>query len=312
MRRRGGGTIVLAAAAFLACGPAFAQSAADRAAAVEATLDRAAACSGLGGFYWEIGDANGRLASGSRGGVAADRRMRIASASKWVFGAYVAERRNGALTDADVAALEMTSGYTGLNPVACAVSRTVAGCFERRHNDAFDPKAVGKFSYNGGHDQKLAIDLGLGPLDSTGFAAEIRRVLGVDIGFSSPQPAGGMETSAAAYAVFLRKILRGELRISGLLGSRPVCTLPSACAQAAHSPSPQAWHYSLNHWVEDAPGGDGAFSSPGAFGFYPWIAADRATYGILARESITRRAWVDSAACGAAIRRAWTTGKALP
>ena len=29
--------------------------------------------------------------------------------------------------------------------------------------------------------------------------------------------------------------------------------------------------------------GDGAFSSPGLFGFYPWIDAGKTYYGVLAR-----------------------------
>jgi CubicO group peptidase (beta-lactamase class C family) len=292
--------------------PVAAQSVAERTAAVEATLDRAPVCRGLGDFYWEVGDTNGKLAAGARGGaVTANRPLRIASASKWIFGAYVVERQGGHPSDSQIDALEMKSGYDQLNPVACAGARTVQGCLERRRNADLTPAHVGLFSYNGGHDQKLAVELGLGALDAEGFAAEMRRVLGRDlaIGFSSPQPAGGMEISPSGYAAFLRKIMGGHLRIAALLGSHPVCTLPSACPQAVGSPLPYAWHYSLNHWIEDAPGEDGAFSSAGAFGFYPWISADRSLYGILARDSIFRHSGVKSAQCGAAIRRAWVNAR---
>ena len=38
--------------------------------------------------------------------------------------------------------------------------------------------------------------------------------------------------------------------------------------------------------MEDDPAvhGDGAFSSPGAFGFYPWIDSSKSYYGIISRQ----------------------------
>jgi hypothetical protein len=84
-----------------------------------------------------------------------------------------------------------------------------------------------------------------------------------------------------------------------------------------YSPSPLAWHYSYGHWVEDEPGtGDGAFSSPGKFGFYPWIDASKTYYGIVAREDLTpggtiqTAPYYQSALCGRAIRKALLTGVA--
>ena len=44
-------------------------------------------------FYWEIGDVDGPLASGSVGTLyGPDSEMNIASASKFLWGAYVLER----------------------------------------------------------------------------------------------------------------------------------------------------------------------------------------------------------------------------
>ena len=51
---------------------------------------------------------------------------------------------------------------------------------------------------------------------------------------------------------------------------------------------------------------DGALSSPGAFGFYPWIEKSHSVYGILAR-SVPGGAF-DSVSCGRLIRKAWMTG----
>ncbi|HET8710602.1 MAG TPA: hypothetical protein VFM32_04455, partial [Spongiibacteraceae bacterium] len=84
---------------------------------------------------------------------------------------------------------------------------------------------------------------------------------------------------------------------------------PKTCRQAVFSPVPAAWHYSLNHWVEDSGDDDGAFSSPGAFGFYPWISADKQWYGILAREDRMPNAAKESVYCGVKLRRAWMTGQ---
>lgn len=54
--------------------------------------------------------------------------------------------------------------------------------------------------------------------------------------------------------------------------------------------------------------GDGAFSSGGAFGFYPWVDATRTSYGVLARQApFTGHNGYDSAVCGRAIRKAWVT-----
>lgn len=298
------------AAAFAATGDE------ERIAAVRTTINENKACRGIGDFYWEIGDAQGPRASGTVGRrFSADKVVHIASASKWVFGAYVVERQADQIqAGSDILRkLEMQSGYSTFRNGACMFARTVGDCLDARNNGNVDASTVGKFKYNGGHDQKLAVDLGLGGLDRQQFGKELRRLLGdeiaIDVG--APQPAGGLEMSPQAYATFLRKILGGGLRMHDYLGKFPVCTLPRACPAAVESPVPVAWHYSLNHWVEDDANGDGAFSSPGAFGFYPWISADRQWYGLLARQSIERQASVGSVLCGIPIRKAWMSAQAV-
>jgi len=114
---------------------------------------------------------------------------------------------------------------------------------------------------------------------------------------------------AENYGLFLRKLLKANtLLLGNVLGSNAVCTV---CTNSEYTPSPTlAWHYSLGHWVENEPGtGDGAFSSPGIYGFYPWIDSARVYYGILARSDIgTGTAATESAACGRLIRKAWQYG----
>lgn len=291
-----------------------------RAVAAAAVADSAVECKAVQPFYWEIGDRNGRLAGASAGGdtPAADTEMTIASASKWFFGAYVAQRRQGRLTDADVRALTMRSGYVSLKYMSCIrllpgrkQSQTVADCLASGDNDRYTAEDLGKFFYNGAHFQHYAAnDLGLGGMSGAALHDEIARQVGSDIQFSydSPQLAAGISTNASNYAIFLRKLLRGDLVLGGLLGAHAVCTNPKTCPTAVDAPiaGPESWHYSLAHWVEDDPKvGDGAFSSPGAFGFYPWIDASKTYYGVLARHELSTKAAVKSVQCGRAIRRAW-------
>ncbi|MFT3907603.1 MAG: hypothetical protein QM718_15005 [Steroidobacteraceae bacterium] len=321
-----GAAQALPATAATISAPAAAPGMAQRSVAASATARDNAACKPAQPFYWEIGDRHAPLASGSVGGNTynADTEMLIASASKWVFGAYAIQRRNGQLSDSDIHALNMTSGYTHFGYTACKLqaalrkSATVASCFEARsregHNDDFDAQAVGRFYYAGGHFQKMAVDLGLGNDDSQLLTRDFRRTLGEDLlfHFDSPQMAGGMSASAAQYGLFLRKILSGDLRMHDVLGANAVCTNPATCPSALHTPIPsgESWHYSMAHWVEDDPKmGDGAFSSPGAFGFYPWIDASQSWYGILARKGkVGGEVAVESVQCGRLIRKAWVSG----
>lgn len=287
-------------------------------AAAEATAVSSRNCRAIGDFYWEIGDGRGAIASGSVGDdYSANKEISIASASKFVWGAYVLEKigKNRQPDDATVQALTMRAGFTGFNPIACLLSRTVDACATSRANAAQTPGDVGKFSYGGGHDQRLAVSLGLGRFTADQLTREVRSYLGNDLGLSykKPQPAGGMEGTPSGYAGFLRKIINGELRMKEFLGSYAVCTLPGRCPGARTSPVKEAWHYSLNHWVEDDPRtGDGSYSSPGLQGFYPWISADKKTYGIVAREVLRANAYWASVECGRDIRKAYFSGKAVP
>lgn len=301
----------------------------ERVRAAQAMANNAPQCQVAQPFYWEIGDGRRVLASGQAGRKAPDAqtRLQIASASKWIYGAYVAEQRGGALTQDDVRYLNFQSGYTRFH--MCRQGQTVEECRTSMLNrrGAQDPDTIGRFYYNGGHMQQHAALMGLGALDSQGLAQAIVRGLGKagqgwDLVYGQPQLAGGVQSSASDYGRFLRAMLSGDLKMGGLLGSHPVCTQPRACpGEALKTPIPvtESWHYSLGHWVEDDPAvGDGAFSSPGAFGFYPWIDAGRQFYGIVAREERSgvlsgdpdSKPAVRSVECGRLIRQAWLLGHA--
>jgi hypothetical protein len=318
---------VLAVLALAACGGGGGDPGAppltdaQRQAAASATaLATANDCAPIRPFYWEIGDGQGRRGSGSTDGVTYtdSTAMNIASASKWLYAAYVAEAKGGVLSaTADEPFLNFSSGYTGFD--LCLQNQTVAVCQSYSgaviQNGGFDVADQGRFAYSGGHMQKHAVDLGLGPLDNDALATEIRAKLGTDIAlsYSQPQLAGGVVTSAADYARFLRKLIKGELKLRPLLATQKLCASDAACSRAGvTSPAPPAevWNYSLGHWVEDDPVvGDGAVSSAGAFGFYPWLNQARDSYGILARHDEAGSGF-DSVRCGRLIRKAWETGVA--
>jgi hypothetical protein len=321
-------TWLLALGAAAACTTAQARrepTMAERISAAHSTAENNAFCQDIRPFYWSVGDATGVRTDGREGLMApgATTKMSIASASKLIHGAYVVEQLGGVVTDEQASLLNFTSGYTEFD--RCLKEQTVAECqsFRNRviHNGRYVPEHAGRFYYSGGHMQKQAVDIGLGPDDNAALAAHVNAQLGgAAFEYIQPQLAGGVKTSAAEYGRLLQKIVAGRLKISGLLGAHAVCTNPETCPTAIYTPiSPnESWHYSLGHWVEDDPVvGDGAFSSAGAFGFYPWIQNKKRWWGVVARESLdhlddpdhSHHPGAKSAYCGRQIRAAWVTGQ---
>lgn len=288
---------------------------ATRIAAAQQTATTNANCTAVSPFYYELGDKNGVIVSGSVGGsiYTATTQMNIASASKWLFGGYVAEVRNGVLSQDDTRATHMLSGYASMGS-GCLPNATVESCFQMLGNDTYTAAKLDRYNYDSGHFQRWGVDNGMAAMDGDGVASAYRTMLGVETSFNGPLLAGGAITSASNYAVFLRKILNNQLEIAGLLGDQPVCTQPGlSCPTADRSPiTAEAWSYSVGHWVETDPVvGDGAFSSAGAFGFYPWVDSTKTWYGILAREDMSgNNQGYASAQCGRLIRKAYMTGTA--
>lgn len=297
--------------------------------AAKSTAMNNAACKAVQPFYWSVGDASGVRGDGRTNLVTsptATTALNIASASKMIYGAYVTTLRNGALTSDDVNFLHFTSGYTVFDN--CLRDQTVAQCQSYQgpgiDNGGYVKAFDGKFYYSGGHMQKHATDFtALGPDANDALAAAIDAMLGgTSFAYTEPQLAGGAKASASQYGAFLRRVVNGGLpAFNAALGTNAVCTNPSTCADAVYTPMPQdeSPHYSMGHWVEDdAVTGDGAYSSAGAFGFYPWIAKKKDWWGVLARESMDgvdssdphQGPGVKSLYCGRQIRAAWVSGKA--
>ncbi len=267
----------------------------------------------------------------------------IASASKWIYATYVVEVRTSAAilseTPAsvpyDIPYLNFTSGYTYLgnypvNSPDCKLLNTVDDCLAGLPSTP-DPTvpnaaAAGKFWYDSDHMEEHATKImGLGGDGILKLQTDIQAALGTDLNFvyTDAIPAIGVYTSASDYALFLRRILTGHYQMSATLSADAVCTNSTVAgcnADAGQSPiatasnNAEAWHYGLGHWIEDDPVvGDGAFSSPGALGFYPWIDKTKTYYGIIARSVLNAKTngqyeGYHSAVCGRLIRRAWMSG----
>jgi len=303
---------------------------AQRLSAATTTATHTAGCTAVEPFYWEIGDATGKLAGATQPSTATTPAgttvMELLSASKWLFSSFVVQYRNGVdqLRPEDVAALTMTAGYVNMVNDSCDPSQTVADCASGATNGALDSSQIGVFHYNSGHFQHL------GATGNLGIAADLHAFLkghmdpylGSELTYAwnTVELAGGVLDSAADYAAFLRKILNGTLLMRAALGTHAVEANTAACTGGMTACIPgapfthESLHYSLGHWVEDDPGslGDGAFSSPGYFGFYPWIDSSRTWYGIVARDVDTgdASAFTGSITCGRLIRHAWLTGVA--
>ncbi len=305
--------------------PAAAMSLAERTAAASKTAENNPACQAIRPFYWAVGNAKGRQAGQSVGAGApsVDTKMAIASASKMIYGTWVAEQRGGVLTKEDASYLNFTSGYTQFD--RCLRGQTVAECqsYHGKHidNGGYVRFNDGKFYYSGGHMEKHATLMGLGPDDNEALAAHINAGLGgMHFAYTQPQLAGGVKTDANEYGQLLQRIVGGQLKMRDLLGANAVCTNPETCptARAAPMPTDESLHYAVGHWVEDDPAvGDGAFSSAGAFGFYPWIDAGKKWWGVVARESYDgvgdpdghKHPGIMSMYCGRQIRAAWVSGQ---
>jgi hypothetical protein len=312
---------------------------ASSATATAQTAQNNAMCTAIQPFYWEIGDATGALASGSStqsGGTAvtAATKWLIASASKWIYGMYVVQNRGGAanLTAADIRFLNFTSGYTYMDTLTqsatCSAPAsgadsinyclTLPSSTAGKTYSSHDPSTDGVFDYDGGHEENHAgqFQPEINSLDTSQLGAAIAaglNVSGITLRYTQPLLAGGIYASANDYSPILRAVLKGQLGMLDALGTNAVCAWVGPGCNAAYSPAGTVqWHYSIAHWVEDDPAtGDGAFSSPGAFGFYPWIESNKRFYGVLSRYATANgqvQNGLASSQCGHALRAAWETG----
>lgn len=279
-------------------------------------------CKKLGDFYYELGNGSTLIEFGVVG-QKYDRNteIEIASASKWLFGAFSLEKLHGRISKLSKAKLQMTSGFTKINNLYCAVgAQTVQQCHQggakaRSFNSPYVADNDGSFYYSGAHAQALAVqpEIGLATDNAVTLAAKVRSMLMLqDLSYSAPQLAGGAVMSADTYARFLQNIITNKYQISKFLPiEKGICANSKYCKVASTpAPNDENWWYGLHYWIEKDSTGQKveAYSSAGLYGFYPWITADQKYYGIIAREdrnSVDGKAYIESARCGKALRKAF-------
>lgn len=210
------------------------------------------------------------------------------------------------------------------------------------------PACIGIFCYDGEHFNNHGATYGnLGAyrthdLNEVLFGELGQTTSNTTIQYWQVDLAGGVEGTPAAYRSILQGILAGTLEMNSALFVYEVPTLPTRasligspyCSPADRrnssdaygstlagcTPIPEPWSYSMAHWVENQTAcigsagtlvpctGDGAASSPGSDGFYPWIDSSATYYGILARYVDEAGVGFQSAQCGRLIRKAFLTG----
>ncbi|MFY2561757.1 hypothetical protein ACN469_29430 [Corallococcus terminator] len=330
---------IVAAGVMLSAAMAFAQPTPQQLEAARQTARSTQnACGDVRPFYWEVGDASGKVVGEAVGLLAplAGSVLSLASASKWLYGAYVAEVRGGAPLPGDLPFLNFTSTTPLLDAAGASACRalltTVHGCNLSSGItgplSGYGPATPTRFVYQPGHLEAHAdYAMGLGASGTLALASALESRLPLNLSYGNVNLAGGGRASATEYAKFLRALMTGSLQLGALLGTSSVCASP-ACGNTGYSPwfASEPARYSLAHWAEpdDGAADSGGFSSPGLFGFYPWVSKDKSTYLIVAREDLLGAVGQTastpaeqtpsgkSVLCGRLIKKAYYTGQAQP
>jgi len=277
----------------------------------------------------------------------------FASGAKWWYGAYVAQLYGGpsSVPAAQQPFMNFTSGYVSMGDsgYACAgispptinqcLTQSNAGVPYTTKTNSF----VGYFDYDSGHFENHAGQYGAAIntlYASTSNHALVNAItnelsLTVSSYYTNPLLSGALVGTGADYRKLLIAIINGSLALGANLTYNAACTQGGdtytvdangntttsfTCQQGAAvygtSPlSPDDDYYSFGHWIEVDPrvNGDGASSSPGSIGIYPWVEKGLGYYGVLSRWATPGyyslgQQGQSSLFCGRLLRRAWDTG----
>ncbi len=203
--------------------------------------------------------------------------------------------------------LGFTSGFNEppSNPGCISqASFTLSACVENIYDDGLDTMAGTSFYYGPEHMQIAALML-VGA-EGQSFSQVMRtRVLDL-VGASTqtvysalagdnPRYSGNLRSTADDFALVLTAILNGDLVAdrAGYLRDRTAGVTFGHRPPGLDGSSGRDWHYGFGFWKEcddltytsacdDAP----VISSPGAFGFTPWIDFDKGYWGIIAMQEV--------------------------
>jgi D-alanyl-D-alanine-carboxypeptidase/D-alanyl-D-alanine-endopeptidase len=258
------------------------------------------------------------------GAFSPDQRVAIASASKLVSGAVIfslidkgyltLDSTTGSILgwtgpQAAITLRQLLSFTSGLPPShACtAISSIMLGeCVNLISQETLVATPGTRFDYGSTHLHVAArmAEVQTNLPWNTIFANELRMPLGLPglvqyytapqfiVGTTNPLIAGGMRASMNEYARILQLTYdKGRWQGAQLIGETlfDMQTIePYPNAVIGYSPAPTGWNvrYGLAAWLECATPAAGctSISSPGAFGFTPWIDRTAGYYAILGME----------------------------
>ena len=268
-----------------------------------------------------IGNADGVVWRYSQGNFPADSTHLVASASKWLTSATLmrlVEQGVMRLDDAPqdylgywtrdpadsrsritlAQLLAFTAGFDlGPTDGSCVGdgNTTLDACVRELYDRGLAYEPGTSFYYGPAHMQVAArmAEIASGQDFVTLFRLQVADPLGLSAATafvspsqSNPRASGGAASTADDYAEFLRALLAGEV-VSDIETFRADRTAPPVVIVSrpgAAETNAIDWHYAFGAWRED-PAVE-RLSSPGAFGWYPWIDFDRGYFALIAVERL--------------------------
>jgi D-alanyl-D-alanine-carboxypeptidase/D-alanyl-D-alanine-endopeptidase len=272
-----------------------------------------------------VGDASGTRYTYNKGVSTATTPYRIASATKWITAATIMRLvEAGELKLGDhpqdyidfwtddpddprsrvtlEQLLSFTSGFRGTSGLPCTLddSSSLTDCARIIYEDyfAFEPGTTFFYGPSHLHIAALMAERATGLSWPTLVTEVLAEPLGLENAFTwvtaseeYPLPSGGLRTTGAAYARFLRAIAAGEILADSRDEMERPRTVGLTIANTPIDDSIGPWAYALGHWRECEEGQSSrtcdraqVSSSPGAFGFYPWYDRRHGYWAVLATE----------------------------
>lgn len=205
--------------------------------------------------------------------------------------------------------LAFTSGFNtkDTNLLSCVYNKftTLDLCIRRIYAGNID-SVPGQVFFYGPHHMQVAAGM-LDAADSGDFGTIFARYVTTPLGLSdtsyalqspaNPWAAAGGESTANDYAVIMRALLNGQLvtNLDNFFAPRTLNATKGEVPDAVLANNGSQWEYAQGSWVECEYGTGGANyatqcandkinSSPGAWGFTPWIDRKNGYWAVIATE----------------------------
>lgn len=207
--------------------------------------------------------------------------------------------------------LAFTSGFNtkDANLLSCVYNKltTLDLCIRRIYNGGADTEPGSVFFY-GPHHMQVAAGM-MDAADSGDFGAIFARYVTTPLGLANtsyalqspanPWAAAGGESTAEDYAVIMRALFNGQLitNLDNFFAPRTLNAAPGEVPAAILANNGDDWEYAQGSWVECELGTGGQTnyptqcaqdkinSSPGAWGFTPWIDRKNGYWAVIATQT---------------------------